>query len=81
MINGLFNGRLTNKQPFYTQIYWTTPKGDICVMAALFAIYFICLLLIYWRKRNAVFTLVIINLMLCFLMLLHHATDVLKIRL
>jgi len=51
------------------------------MMAGLFIIFLICLILILRRKRTAAFGLVIINLILCFLMLLHHATDILKIRL
>gem|GEM_PF-6015300 len=51
------------------------------MMAGLFFIYSICLLLILLRKRYLVFGLVLINLVLCLLMLLHHGTDVLKIRL
>ncbi len=51
------------------------------MMAGLFAIYLICLLLILWGKRNTAFTLIVINLVLCLLMLLYQSTDVLKIQL
>jgi hypothetical protein len=51
------------------------------MMAGLFLVFLICMILIYKQQRNAAFGLVIINLILCLLMLLHHATDVLKIRL
>lgn len=50
-------------------------------MVGLFAIYLICLFLIFWRKSNAAFCLVILNLILSFLMLLYHSKDALNIRL
>jgi len=50
-------------------------------MAGLFVIYLVCLALLLWQKENKVFALAIINLILCFLMLLHHATGALNIRL
>jgi hypothetical protein len=37
--------------------------------------------LILYKQKHYAFSLVIVNLVLCLLMLLHHATDVLKIRL
>lgn len=51
------------------------------MMAVLFVIYLICLILMLFHFRTTTFTIVIINLILCFLMLLHHATDILKIQL
>lgn len=51
------------------------------MMAALFFIYLLCLVLILLKKENFTFTLVVINLVFSYLMLLHHATDILKIRL
>lgn len=51
------------------------------MMAALFAIFFICLVLIFVGKKNLAFGLVIVNLILCLLMLLQHSTDISNIRL
>lgn len=34
---------------------------------------------VYWGKRTIAITLLIITLVLCWLMLAHHATDALKI--
>lgn len=50
-------------------------------MVGLFLIFLISLILIVWNKRNLVFGLVILNLILGLLMLLHHSTDVINIRL
>lgn len=51
------------------------------MMAVLFLIFLIALLMIAWQKRQIAFSLILLNLFFCLLMLLHHATDVLKIRL
>ncbi len=51
------------------------------MMVGLFIIYLACLFLIIRNHRKTAFWLVIANLVLCFFMLLHHATDVLQIRL
>jgi hypothetical protein len=51
------------------------------MMAALFLLYLVSLVLIFCSKRKAAMIVVIINIALCMLMLLHHATDVLNIRL
>lgn len=51
------------------------------MMAGLFFIYLLSLFLIFIGKRKMTFALVIVNLLLCLLMLLHHATDKLNIRL
>lgn len=51
------------------------------MMAGLFLVFLICMILIYKEQRNIAFGLVIINLILCLLVLLHHSTDIVKIRL
>lgn len=51
------------------------------MMAVLFLLYLLSQLLILWKKENFTFTLVVINLAFSYLMLLHHSTDILKIRL
>ncbi len=51
------------------------------MMAGLFLIHFISLLFILWQKRNTAFVIMIFALILSFLMLLHHSTDLLNIRL
>jgi len=51
------------------------------MMAVLFLIYFISQVIILLKKQNAAFALMCLNLAFCFLMLLHHSTDILKIRL
>ena len=51
------------------------------MMAVLFLIFAIVALLIFLQKRKIAFGFIILNLFFCLLMLLHHATDVLKIRL
>jgi len=51
------------------------------MMVGLFIIFLICLLLVAFAKKKAAFWLVVINLGLCVLLLIHHATDVLNIRL
>lgn len=50
-------------------------------MAILFTIYLVCLMLIFFNKSRVAFVLVIINLILSLAMLMHHATDILHIRL
>ena len=51
------------------------------MMASLFIVYLICQALILWYKENVAFTIMVINLAFCFLMLLHHSTDIIKVRL
>lgn len=51
------------------------------MMAVLFLLYWLSQLLILWKKENAAFTLIVISLAFSYLMLLHHSTDILKIRL
>jgi len=50
-------------------------------MPILFLIFLICLFLVYKKKKRAAFGLVVINLIFCFLVLLHHLTNVVQIRL
>ena len=50
-------------------------------MVGLFFMFLVVLLLVFLGKRNAALVLVVLNLLLCFGMLLHHATDTLQIRL
>lgn len=50
------------------------------MMALLFFLYFLSQLLILWKKENFTFALIVINLAFSYLMLLHHSTDILKIR-
>ncbi len=51
------------------------------MMAGLFGIYLLSLLLILWKQRTLAFIVIAINVVLSLLMLLHHATDVVNIRL
>ncbi len=51
------------------------------MMAALFLLFGICLFLIITKERKPALYLALVNLVLCFLMLLHHATSILEIRL
>lgn len=51
------------------------------MMAGLFLIFSICMLLIYFEHRNLAFGLIAVNIFLALLMLLHHATEILNIRL
>ena len=55
--------------------------GRIFMMAGLFVIYLASQLLVLWKKEHAAFTIIVINIALSFFMLMHHATDILKIRL
>ncbi|HEX2583386.1 MAG TPA: DUF5993 family protein, partial [Chlamydiales bacterium] len=48
------------------------------MMAGLFLIFLISLLFLLFHQRRTAFGLAMINLLFCLLMLLHHATDVLK---
>lgn len=49
------------------------------MMAALFLLFLCSLLLVYINQRNLAFSLVVLNLLLCLLMLLHHTTDILQV--
>lgn len=49
------------------------------MMTGLFAVFFLCLILIYREKHQAAFALIVVNLILSFLLLLHHTTDILSI--
>ncbi len=51
------------------------------MMVGLFLIFLIGLLFLLFHQRRTAFGLAIINLIFCLLMLLHHATDLLKTRL
>lgn len=51
------------------------------MMAGLFLIFFIVQVLIIMGKNKHAFMLAILNVILCIGMFLHHATDILKIRL
>ncbi len=51
------------------------------MMAGLFVIYLFSLLLLLGRQKNFAFILITINVILSLLMLLHHATDIVNIRL
>jgi len=50
------------------------------MIAALFLIDLFCLILVALKKQNMAFSLLIINLLFCFLMLLHHTTDLFNIQ-
>ncbi len=47
-------------------------------MVALFAVFFIALLSIYWKLANFAFGLILFNLFLCLLFLIHHSTNLFK---
>lgn len=47
------------------------------MMAALFIFYIVALLLIGRKWKNSAFTLIVINLIFCTLMLIYHTTDLL----
>jgi hypothetical protein len=51
------------------------------MMVGLFLISFACIYLIYRHIKHAAFILVLVNLVLILLMLIHHATDKINIRL
>jgi hypothetical protein len=51
------------------------------MMAILFLLYLTSLGLILYSKRKEALFVVVITVVLCLAMLMHHATDVLKIRL
>lgn len=48
-------------------------------MAALYLLYFVIMLLILGNQRRPAAILIASGIVLCFLMLWHHATDLLKI--
>lgn len=56
-------------------------RRRVHMMAGLFVIYLASQLLILWKKEHAAFAIIVINIALSFFMLMHHATDILKIRL
>lgn len=49
------------------------------MMAALFIIYILCLLLVGRSYHNTAFALVVVNLILCLFMLIHHTTNIFNI--
>lgn len=51
------------------------------MMAGLFFLFLGVQFLIIYGKKNLAMYLIILTIILCFGMLIHHATDVLKIRL
>lgn len=51
------------------------------MMAILFIIYFVAQLFILSQKERAAFSIIVINIAFSLLMLLHHETDILKLRL
>jgi len=51
------------------------------MMAILFILYLLALALIFRSYRKAAVLIVILNVMLSLAMLMHHATDILNIRL
>jgi Family of unknown function (DUF5993) len=53
----------------------------VLMMALLFLIFVVCFYLIFLGKRKEAFILATINIVFCFLMLIHHATSTLGIRL
>lgn len=46
------------------------------MMTGMFLIYLISLILILFKVPNLAFTLIALNVVICFLMLLHHSTDI-----
>lgn len=51
------------------------------MMAGLFFLFLVALFLILFKKRNTAILASVITIFLCLGMLIHHATDILKIRL
>jgi hypothetical protein len=51
------------------------------MMAALFGIYLLVFFLFRYEQKNLAFVLIFLNVILSFLMFLHHATDIVNIRL
>jgi hypothetical protein len=51
------------------------------MMAILFVIYFVSQLFILWKKEQGAFALIALNAAFSLLMLLHHETNILRIRL
>jgi hypothetical protein len=51
------------------------------MMAILAIIYLVALGFLFKSKKKGVIVVVLINLLLCVAMLIHHATDVLNLRL
>jgi fatty acid desaturase len=51
------------------------------MMAGLFLLFFICMVLIFKQKRNEAIILTLVTLVLCLMMFMHHATDIIPIRL
>lgn len=49
------------------------------MMAALFFIYVISLILMLLKKKTLAFCVFVLNLILCWIMLLHHTTDIFEI--
>lgn len=45
-------------------------------MLGLFIIYFLTLMLIFFQKAHLAFSLIVLNVVITFIMLLHHSTDI-----
>ena len=45
------------------------------MMVGMFIIYLVSLVLTLFKKPNLAFTLIALNVIICFLMLMHHSTD------
>jgi FtsH-binding integral membrane protein len=51
------------------------------MMVGLFFLFLVAMVLIFLKKRTFAITISVITIFLCVGMLIHHATDVLKVRL